>query len=287
MFRTGALLLVAAIAIGLGVRYLPDAVGSPQWVGIGAGLGNALPGPDPTVPPKPRPTLAPLAIRPVRLTLPDRGLAEWAMLDRRTGRIYGSAGMAEPNNTASLVKAWIAADYLRRRAVAGEEPTPARLEQLRVMIRDSDNEAAIELYEVLGGLASGKRMMTVCKLSDGTPSGNWSVVRLSARDVAKLGGCIASGRAAGPRWTSWLLGEMRQVRGVGDFGVRDAFSGNERDGIAIKNGWIAREETGLYEVNCLAIGDRWAVGVVNRYPAELDITYGAELCRKVGAALRV
>ncbi|GGK21346.1 hypothetical protein GCM10010124_12310 [Pilimelia terevasa] len=286
VLRIGAVLLALAVAGGVAVSYLrPSAVaGRPAWVGAGAGTGVSAPAGTPA--PKPSRAAAPLAVRPVRLALRSAGVAEWAMLDRRSGRVFGSTGLSTTNRTASLMKAWIAADYLRRRAAAGETPTAARMEQLSRMIRDSDNEAAIALYEAVGNLESGRRMMRLCGLTDGEPSGDWSVVQLSARDIARLGGCIAGGRAAGPTWTGWLLDEMRAVRGVGDFGVRDAFTGRTRAGIAIKNGWVVREDTGLYEVNCLAIGDRWSVGVVTRYPAELGHDYGAGLCKKVGAALR-
>ena len=49
------------------------------------------------------------------------------MLDRRTGKIIGSENMDETNTTASMIKAWIAADYLRRAAEAGQTPSDARL----------------------------------------------------------------------------------------------------------------------------------------------------------------
>ena len=72
--------------------------------------------------------------------------------------------------------------------------------------------------------------------------GGWSRTRLSARDTARLGACIDDGRAAGPKWTKWLLNEMRLVRGVGDFGIRKAFPAAEQKTIAIKNGWIDRHD---------------------------------------------
>jgi hypothetical protein len=102
-----------------------------------------------------------------------------------------------------------------------------------------------------------------------------------------MAACIADGRAAGPKWTSWLLKEMRLVRGVGDFGIRKAFPAKVAKTIAIKNGWVTREDSGNWEVNCLAIGDGWTMGVLTRYDASLGYEYGAGICQKVAAQLRV
>jgi hypothetical protein len=208
------------------------------------------------------------------------------MLDQRTGEIYGSKNASATSTTASLVKAWIAADYLRRAAASGVTPNETRMYQLTIMIRDSDNEAASALWATLGHSASTKRMIKTCKLTDSRADSNWSLTRLSPRDTARLGACIADGRAAGPKWTKWLLNEMRLVRGVGDFGIRKAFPKAVAKTIAIKNGWVTRDEVGEWNVNCLAIGDGWTMGVMTRYPASLGYTYGANICKSVARQLR-
>jgi hypothetical protein len=107
---------------------------------------------------------------------------------------------------------------------------------------------------------------------------------MSARDVVRLGLCIADGRAAGA-WTGWLLGEMRQVRGDGDFGPRKAFAAAAGAGIAVKNGWFERPEDEHWHFACLAIGDSWTLGVLLRYPAKLGEEHGRELCREAGEQL--
>ncbi len=220
------------------------------------------------------------------MTVKANGWYSWALLDTRTGEITGSANMSELNRTASMIKAWIGSDYLRRSAEKGVTPSASRLAEVTRMIRDSDNTAASDLYAVVGKQESTKRLISMCKLTDSKPGTSWSDTRVSARDTARMGACIADGRAAGSKWTDWLLNEMRQVRGVGDFGIRKAFPAAVAKTIAIKNGWVTRSDNGDYEVNCMAVGDGWTMGVLTRYPANLDYTYGADICKNVASQLR-
>jgi hypothetical protein len=218
--------------------------------------------------------------------VPVEGFLSWALLDRQNGHITGSPNMAEPSDTMSMVKAWLAADYLRVSAEKGEEPSGFHLGQVTIMIRDSDNAAAIAVYELAGGHDSILRMIEICGLTDSQAHpNNWSNTVISARDTVRLASCIADGRAAGDRWTPWLLSEMRGVRGTGDFGVRRALPEPAASEVAIKNGWLLRDEDGLWHMACLAVTDRWAIGVLVRYPGSLGFDYGANACQTVGAQL--
>ncbi len=282
---TTALLLLVLVAL----RLLP---GSPLAHNAAAKWGLA---PTPTVrqdnpddrTASPAPTLPPLPVAPVDVEVDATGWWSWALMDTRTGEISGSANKDETNNTASLIKAWIAADFLRLSAANGETPNDSRMHQLSIMIRDSDNDAATSLFRAVDRTDSIKRMIRICKLTDSSPAadGGWSTTALSPEDAVRMGACIADGRAAGPKWTDWLLDEMRAVRGVGNFGIRKAFPTDEQRNIAIKNGWVDRVETKKFEVNCLAIGDGWALSVMSRYSINLGYTYGAETCQDVAAQL--
>ncbi|MCW6004740.1 class A beta-lactamase-related serine hydrolase [Micromonospora sp. CPCC 205371] len=275
---------VAGLALaGLGLRTLP---GSPLAASAAGPGGSTTTGASTSPTPSASPTLPPLAIRPTSITLNVEGDFSWAMIDRRDGKISGSKNMATTSSTASMIKAWIGADYLRRAAENGQTPSNLRMEQLRIMIRDSDNDAAQALWGQVGRAASTQRMIKMCKLTDSKANSNWSITALSSRDTARLGACIADGRAAGKKWTNWLLDEMRAVRGVGDFGIRKAFSDEVSSTIAIKNGWVVRDAKGEWEVNCLAIGDKWALGVMTHYPANLGYEYGAKICQDVAAKLK-
>jgi hypothetical protein len=222
----------------------------------------------------------PVALRVGPVTAESDGFLSWALLDRRTGRITGSANFGAPSDTMSMIKAWLAADFLR---TIDREPTATERQRLRIMIRDSDNAAAQRIYGEVGRTASVERMVSTCRLTDSAAvPGMWSNTIVSARDVVRLGLCLADGRAAGPHWTSWLLDEMRQVRGTGDFGVRRAL---DDDRIAIKNGWLLRDEDKLWHISCLAIADRWIISVLARYPGRQGFRTGTDLCRDVGAQL--
>jgi hypothetical protein len=149
----------------------------------------------------------PVGLRAGRVTVSSEGFLSSALLDRRTGRISGSANLAAPGDTMSMVKAWLAADFLRGVDERGEEPTDGRLRQLSIMIRDSDNAAAQATYQRVRGRESIERLIETCRLTDS--------------------------RAAGRRWTPWLLDEMRQVRGAGDFGVRTALPDEDAAAVAV------------------------------------------------------
>ncbi|GAA1362626.1 MULTISPECIES: hypothetical protein [Catellatospora] len=210
----------------------------------------------------------------------------WALMDRKTGKIVGSSNFNQTNMTASMIKAWLAADYLRRAAEAGQTPSTTRMNEIRTMIRDSANGPASTLYEELGRSATIARLIDVCGLTDSKAGDGWSTTRLSARDTCRIAHAIGSGKAAGPTWTSYLVGEMRAVRGTGNFGIRKAFPAAEQSRIAIKNGWVDRQATKEWNVNCMALGDDWTMAVLTRFPLSTAWTHGGEIAKSVATQLR-
>src|SRR6266511_447742 len=181
--------------------------------------------------------------------------------------------------------AGMAADFLRRAAERNQDPGTRRLHEISIMIRDSDNGAAEDIYQVNGSTASINRLISICGLTDSrATSGSWSKTYLSSRDAVRMGKCIADGRAAGGKWTSWLLTEMRNVRGYGRFGIISALPPDVAKTVAIKNGWLLRTD-GLMRINCLAIGTDWVLAVLVRYAGSLGEAYGIGICKSVAAQL--
>ncbi|MDG4821629.1 hypothetical protein O7635_07150 [Asanoa sp. WMMD1127] len=234
------------------------------------------------------PSLPPLPVKPTEININHSGWFSWALQDTRTGEIFGPADRTGLSTTASLIKAWIGADFLRRAAQRGQAPSDEDMEQLDSMIRDSDNEAASALHDANGGEESIRRLIATCGLREArlADDGGWSRTLLSPADITRLGACIADGRAAGPTWTDFLLDELRAVRDSGDFGIRQAFPEDQRHAIAVKNGWVEREEEHEFHVSCMAIGDGWVIGVMARYEIDKGVEYGAAICEYVGKRLR-
>jgi hypothetical protein len=95
------------------------------------------------------------------------------------------------------------------------------------MIRDSHDGAADTIWSLNGGDGGIRRMIRTCDLRDTSVfPGWWSKTRTSARDIVRLGACIADGTATAA-WADWLLTEMRGVRGKGRFGIVEALPPEE------------------------------------------------------------
>jgi len=198
----------------------------------------------------------------------------WALLDRRTGQATGSANRETGTNTTeSMLKVWIAAEYLRHTP----HPSAGALGELHKMIVDSDDNVAFDYFHTEGGDATIHELVNVCGLTNThTPGINeWSVTTMSPADAVRLGQCVASGTAAGPAWTDWLLKTMREVRGGvadqqrttggGRWGIIDALPPAMAAATSIKNGWTAQSDHN-WHINCLAIHPDWILAVSLRYP---------------------
>jgi hypothetical protein len=235
---------------------------------------------------QPAPPLPALAAR--EIDIDPTGFASWALMDRQSGRISGSPNhTTDRNSTESMIKVWLSADYLR--LLGTKQPSAQRLAELSRMIRDSDDAAAQDIYQVEGRNAVIRRMITICGLTNSSLfSGWWSKTQVTARDAVRLGACVADGRAAGPTWTPWVLDEMRHVRGTvtqqpagGRWGIIDALPPDVAAQTSIKNGWTLLYSDGRWHLNCLAIHPEWILAVLTRYPASLGKQYGAGICAKV------
>lgn len=303
--RVTMVLAVTAVLLG-GVMLVPTA-----YARLSAGTDEGAPASvaAPTPEPPPPPTLAP-----AKVSVNFKGeFFSWALMDRASGKISGSKNLAATSSTESMLKAWIVADYLRQ--LGDKQPTAALKKAASRAIRDSDDDATNAVYRAAGGSyavpAGGqpgpviKRAISICGLTD-TKRGNvpgyegwWSFTRMSPRDAVRLGDCIADGKAAGPKWTKWLLAEMSKVRGSTAAKDQRARSGGGRWGIidglpesilsqgpvSIKNGWTPLSYDGNWHVNCLAVTEKWSLAVMLRYPQKQGLDYGSDVCASVTAQL--
>ena len=199
----------------------------------------------------------------------------WALLDRRTGRTSGSANQETATNTTeSMLKVWLAAEYLRH----NPNPSAGALADLHKMIVDSDDNVAYNYFHAEGGDPTIHELVSVCGLTNTHSPGvnEWSITTMSPADAVRLGSCVATGKAAGPAWTPWLLQTMREVRGGvadqqrtsggGHWGIIDALPPDVAAGTSIKNGWTPQPSDHNWHINCLAIHADWVLAVELRYP---------------------
>jgi len=240
--------------------------------------------PSPTGPPPPPPfNLASLDASGI-VTVDAKGWHSWALLDHKDGSILGSATQAEVARTCSVIKVWIAADYLRRAAEKGTTPSTSKLAALSKMIRNSDNAVATTVFAELGKTASFSRLKELCQLTDFKPNSSWGQCQMSARDLARLGAAVTTGVAAGPKWTEWLLNEMRLVK-LGTWGIREAFPADQAAALAIKNGWDTTSATQTKHMNCMATTPRWTMITMTKYPIAMPDRHGQEIDKNVAAQL--
>jgi hypothetical protein len=298
--RSRTTMIVAAFSVLLGVAMMVpiiwDKVSGDSFT-LGARAAD-LPGPSPSPPPPPT-----LRNQPVSITGFKGKYLAWALMDRETGEINGSANSATAtNSTESMIKVWIVADFLRRKGA--KQPTAAELKLTSTAIRNSNDTAAESLYSKVGRAKSLTRLNQICGVS-ARPAfgGNWAYTLISAQDVTRLGDCLISGAAAGPTWTEYVLAEMRAVRGPvtdnapgrttggGRWGIIDGLPANLSPDAGIKNGWTMLQSDGQWHINCLAVHADWVLAVQMRLPNAkfkswlAGLQYGAGVCASVTTQL--
>jgi Beta-lactamase enzyme family len=245
--------------------------------------------------PSPRKVDPYVTARTAAIKVTDRvdGWASFTLVDRSTGKRIGDARWNQTTFTESTIKAWLAADLLATRARAGVPLTAYETMRMTAMIRESDDNAAAVIWRWLGADASIADMIRTCRLQDTTvyPSW-WSKTEISARDLARMGDCIAPGKGKllSPTVGAPLLALMRSVDPTNAFGIQQVSPAGAGVRIAVKNGWTEHGTSAgtVWNVNCLGIwgsGNRWVLSVTTRYPVGNGLDYGAGVCRQVTRAV--
>jgi hypothetical protein len=287
-----AILAVATVMSGWGASALFGEAGEPDPIADSAAPIGSDAGPITTEPP----FALVLPADPGSITISDVSFSGWSVLDRRNNRTVGSANAeTEWNTTESMIKPWIVADYLRGRYDESEEPTPEELDELALVIEDSNDPLAEKYYQLGGADELMERLTEICGLTNLIIEPTlWGNTLMTPADAVRYGACLADGRAAGPQWTRWLLDTMRQVRGSvdeqdsgevqgGRWGIIDGLPEEVAENTSIKNGWTVYEDG--WHVNCLAIHPTFVLSVMMRTYAELD--EAAAGCASVAADLAV
>jgi hypothetical protein len=271
-------LAVAAVMLGWAVSAFFGATTEPEAIADSAAPSGGETA-TPTV------TASPFALvlpaDPGSITISNASFYGWSLLDRRTNKTIGSENAeTEWNTTESMIKPWIVADYLREHSDAGDQPTADELDELTLVIEDSNDPLAEKYYQLGGADEVIGRLTEVCGLTNLIIEPTlWGNTLMTPADAVRYGACLADGRAAGPQWTKWLLDTMRNVRGSvdeqdsgevqgGRWGIIDGLPEELAQDTSIKNGWTAYEDG--WHVNCLAIHPTFVLSVMMRTYAELD-----------------
>lgn len=171
--------------------------------------------------------------------LPEGMTAGYLMVDEYTGRTVG-ADEHKPFRSASLVKVFIALDYLESRGPDFVIP-PEDLALLEPMLRSSNDDAASVLWVRDGWEQIVNRMIALIGLTDTAPPvrvGTWGYTAVSAADMVKTYQYIL--HTANPKYRDFIMGNLHQTTKCGDdgfdqsFGIPSALPGRSW---GVKQGW--------------------------------------------------
>lgn len=183
------------------------------------------------------------------VAVPDRAKVSAAVLDLESGQsaTYGDAAF----DTASIVKVDILATLLLQAQDAGRHLTAAEKTYATAMIENSDNDSASALWRIIGkagGLdAANKRF----GLTDTTGGDDmlWGLTRTTVADqLTLLRQVFGDDSLLSEASRSYVRGLMRRIAVDQHWGVSAAADGSAW---ALKNGWLARSTTGLWDINSI------------------------------------
>ncbi|NUT08543.1 MAG: hypothetical protein HOV76_34255 [Hamadaea sp.] len=241
------------------------------------------------------PTVSAKVVDPVvRVQTDEDTWYAWQWVNLTTGETYGSANAAtQTNNTESMIKAWIGADYLAGIEASGQTLSDPDKTLITKMIKQSDNAAAQTLYLRRGGDEVIQRAIDECGLTGTTITETWwSKTQITALDATRMMREILR-RAETSEPVRWLVDDlMRNVADDNAFGIAQVLAETDPQADpAVKNGWTDHAATGLWNLNCLAewastgTGDRIVLAILTRYPLDYGQAYGEKVCREVTSQL--
>ncbi|BBA96974.1 putative secreted protein [Actinacidiphila reveromycinica] len=196
----------------------------------------------------------------VSVAVTEAGAGTTAGVDADTGTATGTvtpvtgayATGATSYDTASIVKVDILATLLLQDQKAGTHLTATQKTLATAMIEQSDNDAALDLWHDIGrgaGLATANASFGL----DHTVGGDgdlWGLTQTTASDqIALLHAVFDSDSPLSSSSRAYISGLMGSVVDGERWGVSAADS--DSSGYALKNGWLQRSATGLWDINSI------------------------------------
>ncbi len=157
-------------------------------------------------------------------------------------------------DTASIVKVDILAALLLRHQDAGTRLTAAERGLATAMIERSDNDAATALWDTVGGaagLAAANRTLGLTA-TDGGSGELWGLTQTTPGDQLALLRAVFGDDGASPL-SAASRAYVRSLMSAVTAGQRWGVSAADSDdaGFALKNGWLQRTATGLWDINSI------------------------------------
>ncbi|WP_405857618.1 serine hydrolase [Streptomyces sp. NBC_01515] len=190
-----------------------------------------------------------------------------AVLDLTSGEsaTYGSGAF----DTASIVKVDILATLLLQAQDAGRRLTATEKSYATTMIQNSDNDSATALWNIIGtadGLDAANKTFGLTGTTGGAGP-LWGLTQTTAADqLTLLQQVFGDDSKLSSASRSYIQGLMKQIEADQQWGVSAAADGSKW---ALKNGWLARSTTGLWDVNSIGRvtgedGDAYLVAVLSK-----------------------
>ncbi len=165
------------------------------------------------------------------------------VMDRNTGQtVSGGDGSSFP--IASVVKLFIADELLLRESKGETALSPADRKSLDVMLRSSDDGAAQNFWDRLGGNAVIARVKARYGLGGTTApyNGHWDVTTSTASDLVRYYDMLLDGSGGlPPEQAGIILGNLAQSSPTGIDGYPQRFGipeGLFAEPVAVKQGWF-------------------------------------------------
>ncbi|MFD9431798.1 serine hydrolase [Streptomyces sp. NPDC060002] len=183
------------------------------------------------------------------VTVPGDAAVSAAVLDLDSGdnATYGENAF----DTASIVKVDILATLLLQAQDADRHLTAAEKTYAAAMIENSDNDSASALWRIIGkaeGLDAANERFGLTATAGGDDM-LWGLTQTTAADqLILLQQVFGDDSELSEASRTYLRGLMGQIAVDQRWGVSAAADGSSW---ALKNGWLARSTTGLWDINSI------------------------------------
>lgn len=194
----------------------------------------------------------------------------------RQPTVYGDD---TPYDTASIIKVDILATVLLQAQDGGRDLTAQERGLAEAMIRHSDNDSASALWQEIGqapGLESANKRLGLTSTKGGSGL-LWGLTQTTARDQIRLllavfdtGASKGGSAALNETSRTYIKSLMARIADDQAWGVSAATDADW----ALKNGWLQRSTTGLWDINSIGQvkvkGHRYLVAVLSNGNASME-----------------